>query len=86
MQTHATEIEELMKVAYPDMKHGLRIKMVVDQFSNSLGYTGTQRLILAIRQRTLPEAVSAGNKFLQIKETAAHIRQVDNEVGQETKV
>ena len=86
LQEHATKIEELIKVAYPDMEHGLRIEMAVDQFSNSLGHAGLQRHLLAIRPRTLPEAVSAGNEFLQIKGTAAHVRQVDDEVGLESEV
>ena len=78
LQEHASRIEELVQIAYPDMEEALRLEMSLDSFCNSLGLTALQRHLLAVRPESLQAAVLAGNEYLQVKTNPAGIRRVED--------
>ena len=78
LNEHAARIDELVTTAYSVIQARLRMELAVDNFSCSLNNPDLQKHLLAVRPRTLEEAVSAGNEFLQIKASDdSSIRQVD---------
>jgi hypothetical protein len=87
LQEHAAWVEELMKVAYPDLGSATRTEMAVDHFTHSLGNASLQRHLLAVKPDTLTGAVRAGNEYLQVK-TPYHggVKQVEEESPAEPPV
>ena len=86
LHEHASRVEELVKIAYPDLEPELRMEMAVDHFSNGLNNSALQKHLLAVRPHALQEAVTAGNEYLQIKTGhSSSVNQVDVEVEEETE-
>ena len=85
LQEHASRIEELVQIAYPDMEEALRLEMSLDSFCNSLGLPALQRHLLAMRPESLQAAVLAGNEYLQVKTSPAGIRRLEESEDHLTK-
>ena len=79
LQAHATRVEELVRVAYPDLSLRLRLEMSLDYFNNGLEHTALQRHLLAVRPASLQEAVEAGNEYLRVKDGPAGVRPIDDD-------
>jgi hypothetical protein len=67
LQEHASEVQRLVGIAYPDLPLPHQVDMIIDTFCSTIGNAYLQRHLLAVPTRTLEEAVQAGNEFLQIK-------------------
>ena len=82
LEDHATEIKKLVGIAYADLPRHHQEEMTLDIFSNSLNHAYLQRHLLAIKPRSLAEAVEAGSEYLQIKPGSAYganVRQIDED-------
>ena len=77
LQEHAGNVKELMRIAYSDLNPGLVEEMGLDHFVNSLNHAALQRHLLAVRPDSIPEAVVAGNEFLQIKSSYSGVKKVE---------
>jgi hypothetical protein len=81
LQEHASEVQKLVSVAYPDLPRCNQADMIIEIFCSTVGNAYLQRHLLAVPTPTLDDAVRAGNEFLQIKvyPTKSSIRMVEEE-------
>jgi hypothetical protein len=87
LQEHASQIEELVRVAYQDFGPAARTRLAIDQFTSSVNNMALQRHYLAIRPETVQEAVRAGNEFLLIKSPfMGGVKQVEEEIPERPKL
>ena len=73
LEDHATEIKKLVGAAYADLPRHHQKDMTLDIFCNSLNHAYLQRHLLAIKPRSLAEAVEAGSEY------GANFRQIDED-------
>jgi hypothetical protein len=85
LQEHAKKVEELVQVAYPDIRQNTRVEMTVDHFVNSLGNAALQRHLLAVQPDSLVEAVRAGNEYLQVRtpQYGGGVKQLEEDIPDE---
>ena len=86
LQTHANTMRELVGIAYPGMPEEVHEQMALDQFVNTLNNPRLQEHLLAIRPDSLTEAVTAGNEFLQVRQTQLRAKQLEVEEEGESRV
>ena len=95
LQEHASHVERLMEVAYPDLPRTVRNELAVDTFMSTIGNRDLQRHLLAIQLPSIEAAVRAGNEYLQVPAgpNKYRIRMVEdmelddiNSIGQEESV
>jgi ElaB/YqjD/DUF883 family membrane-anchored ribosome-binding protein len=84
LQEHASRVEQLVEVAYPELQEEMRREMSLDHFSNSLGNPGLQRHLLAIKPGSLPDAVRAGNEYLQVRSSFG-VKQLEEDSSEADK-
>ena len=66
---HAAEVKRLTRIAYHDLPNAMQRVMMLEQLVNALDNTYLQRHLLAVDPRDLDEAVRAGSKWLNIRQT-----------------
>ena len=86
LQVHANTMRELVGIAYPGMPDEVHEQMALDQFVNTLNHPRLQEHLLAIRPDSLTEAVTAGNEFLQVRQTQLRAKQLEVEEETEPRV
>ena len=88
LQEHASEVEQLVGVAYQGMDADQRREMAVETFASTLNNPSLQRHLLAVATPTLEAAVRAGSEYLQIRpsQNTSAIRAVDEEMGETDRV
>ena len=66
LQEHASHIERLMEVAYPDLPRTVRSELTIDTFITTIGNRDLQRHLLAIQLTSMEAAMRSGKEFLQV--------------------
>lgn len=86
LQDHATEVEQLVNLAHPNLPQLYIRELVLETFTSSLGYPSLQKHLLAMRVDSLEAAIQAGNEFLEISfhNIKNDVRQVGDEMEEAT--
>ena len=63
---HATEVKRLVEAAFTNLPQTHRQETILDLFCNSLNHAYLQKYWLALKPKSLSEAVKAGNEYFQM--------------------
>lgn len=90
LHEHATQVTDLVDLAYPELDAYNRAEMALDQFKSTLPSLQLQQYLLTVKPTTLDQAVKEGTEFLQLRKplgAGATIRRIEpeDEEEEETK-